>query len=84
MKNWQVQEAKNKFSEVIRDAQSGEPQFITKHGERTAVLLSAEEYDRLVGTTEPKKDLISLLLGGPKVDHFEVPRSSLTPRDVEF
>ncbi len=84
MKIWQVQEAKNKFSEVIRDAQSGEPQFITKHGEKTAVVLSADEYDRLIGKVRPETDLISLLLGGPKVDDFEVPRSTLRLRDVEF
>ncbi len=45
-KNWQVQEAKARFSELIRNADSG-PQTITVHGRRAAVVLSADDYDRL-------------------------------------
>ena len=44
---WQLQEAKNKLSEVINLALSSGPQLITRHGERTAVLLSYSEYERL-------------------------------------
>ena len=45
-KNWQVQEAKARFSELVRSADSG-PQTITVHGRRAAVVLSADDYDRL-------------------------------------
>lgn len=45
-KNWQVQEAKARFSELVRSADSG-PQTITIHGRRAAVVLSAGDYDRL-------------------------------------
>lgn len=45
-KNWQVQEAKARFSELVRRADSG-PQMITVHGRRAAVVLSADDYDRL-------------------------------------
>jgi prevent-host-death family protein len=44
---WQLQEAKNKFSEVIDLAISAGPQEITRHGKQTAVILSFEEYKRL-------------------------------------
>jgi prevent-host-death family protein len=43
---WQIQEAKSKFSALIHDAQDS-PQTITRHGEPVAVVLSASEYDRL-------------------------------------
>ena len=45
-RNWQVQEAKARFSELLRSADAG-PQTITIHGRRAAVVLSADDYDRL-------------------------------------
>ena len=44
---WQLQEAKNKFSEVVRRAKEEGPQTITVHGREAAVVLSIEEYDRI-------------------------------------
>lgn len=44
---WQLQEAKNKLSEVINLALSNGPQLITRRGEKTAVLLSYEDYEKL-------------------------------------
>ena len=49
MRYWQVQEAKAKFSEVIKNAQQSGPQEITSHGKPVAVVLSKEEYERLIG-----------------------------------
>ena len=46
MGQWQLQEAKARFSQMIRLAQD-EPQLITVHGQETAVVLSKAEYDRL-------------------------------------
>lgn len=44
---WQLQDAKNKFSEVVNLALSKGPQLITRRGEKTAVLLSYIEYEKL-------------------------------------
>jgi antitoxin Phd len=44
---WQIQEAKNKLSEVIARAQKQGPQLITRHGEKTAVVVSFAEYEKL-------------------------------------
>ena len=44
---WQIQEAKNNLSEVITLAIRQGPQLITKHGEKTAVVLSYNEYEKL-------------------------------------
>ena len=43
---WSVQDAKNRFSEVV-DAARQNPQTVTKHGKRVVVVVAAEEYDRL-------------------------------------
>lgn len=46
-RQWQLQEAKNRLSEVVDAATSDGPQVITKRGVRTAVVLSYSEYRRL-------------------------------------
>ncbi|HLA88227.1 MAG TPA: type II toxin-antitoxin system Phd/YefM family antitoxin [Anaerolineales bacterium] len=44
---WQIQDAKNKLSEVITRALKEGPQLITRHGEKTVVVVSYTEYERL-------------------------------------
>ncbi len=44
---WQLQDAKNKFSEVVNQALSKGPQLITRRGEKTVVLLSFVDYEKL-------------------------------------
>lgn len=46
-RSWQIQEAKNKFSEVIERALQQGPQVITRHGKETAIVLSYEDYRKL-------------------------------------
>lgn len=83
---WQLQDAKNKFSELVERAADGEPQVVTKRGKRAAVLVSAAEYARLKGRaagTAPA-DFIHHLLSAPKGD-FPVPRRAKTKlRRVDF
>lgn len=45
--NWQVQQAKARFSELVERAASGGPQTVTKHGRPVAVVLGVDEYRRL-------------------------------------
>jgi prevent-host-death family protein len=63
--HWQIQEAKQRFSEVIRAVASEGPQIITRHGEDVAVIVDIAEYRRL---TSPAKDLTRVLLGPPRLD----------------
>jgi prevent-host-death family protein len=63
--HWQIQDAKQRFSEMIRAVTSEGPQVITRHGEDVAVVVEIGEYRRL---TRPSADLVSILLGGPKLD----------------
>ena len=61
---WQVQEAKQRFSELLRKAETEGPQIVTRHGIEVAVVLSAEEYRRL---EHKPKDLNDVLLNAPRV-----------------
>jgi prevent-host-death family protein len=49
MHAWQVQDAKARFSELLRSATNDDPQAITVRGRTTAVVLSQDEYERLKG-----------------------------------
>ena len=44
---WQLQEAKNRLSEVVRKAQHEGPQTITVHGRDAVVVVSAKQFARL-------------------------------------
>ncbi len=46
--SWSLQDAKARFSELVRVAGEHGPQLVTLRGEPTAVILSIDEYDRLV------------------------------------
>ena len=63
--HWQIQEAKQRFSEVIRAVTSQGPQVITRHGEAIAVIVDVSRYHQL---TRAAVNLTDVLLGGPKVD----------------
>ncbi len=45
---WQIQEAKNKFSEMVEEAIKHGPQIITKRGVETAIVLSYAEYRKVM------------------------------------
>jgi prevent-host-death family protein len=64
--HWQIQDAKQRFSEMIRAVAHEGPQIITRHGEEVAVIVDIAEYHRL---THPVADLAAILLGGPKIDN---------------
>ena len=46
-RSWQIQEAKNKLSEVVEEAIEKGPQILTRRGVEVAVILSLEEYLQL-------------------------------------
>jgi prevent-host-death family protein len=78
---WQLQEAKQRFSELVRHARSHGPQVVTRHGEEVAVVVSIEEYRRLVADLPSFKEL---LLAAPDLDALEISRSRDTARVVEL
>ena len=79
---WQVQEAKQRFSEVLRAAEAGEPQFVTRHGEEVVVMITVAEFHRLRGQTQ---NLMGYLRAEPLVDEDIDPgRSAEGPRDIDL
>ena len=78
--SWQVQEAKQRFSELVRRTLDEGPQVITRHGHEVVVVLAAEEYRRLTGQVP---DFKSFLLSAPDLSLLDLdqPERDL-PRDV--
>ncbi len=89
-KTWPLQEAKAKFSEVVRLAQSEGPQIVTVHGQPTVIVTAVPPKQRLIaGKYEPTGtglDLIRAMQACPVPD-FEIPdrpRDSGPMRDIDL
>ena len=78
---WQVQTAKQRFSELVERAVNEGPQIVTKHGRETVVLLDIAEYRRLRGEPMNFKEF---LLSIPKGDDLEIERSKDPPREIDL
>ncbi|WP_163337095.1 type II toxin-antitoxin system Phd/YefM family antitoxin [Desulfopila sp. IMCC35008] len=79
---WQLQEAKNKFSKLVEKAQKTGPQVVTKHGRDAVVVLSIDDYKKL---TKRKHDLVKFFQSSPLAgEEIELSRSKERPRDVEL
>jgi len=77
---WQLQEAKNKFSNLVERAQQEGPQVVTKHGKAAVVVLSVDDYKKI---TKPKDNLIKFLQKSPLGDlELDLSRDKDAPRDV--
>ncbi len=83
--DWQLQDAKNRLSEVVNRARSEGPQVVTLRGKRAAVILSAESYDALLAS---RPTIVDRLLAGPTWDDELVEavnaRDKAPSRPVEF
>jgi prevent-host-death family protein len=51
---WQLQTAKQRFSELVERAQREGPQVVTKHGKEAVVVISADEYRHLKAPIRPR------------------------------
>lgn len=82
-RTWSVQDAKNRFSEVVEAARR-KPQTVTKHGKPAVVMVAVEEYERLRHFDRAQAlSFAELLLAMPQ-DGGEFPRLQAQPRDLEF
>lgn len=85
MQTWKLEDAKNRFSEVVRLALSHEPQRVTRNGRDAVVVISADDYERL---TTPG-DLVDFLRHSPLAealsgDDLDLDRPRDLGRDVAF
>ena len=81
LNQWQLQEAKNKFSQVVKQAQQGKPQYITVHGKPTAVIVSIEDYQKL---NQPQTSLSEALMIPLIENDLDLSRDRDTGRDLDF
>jgi prevent-host-death family protein len=80
--DWSVAEAKAQLSKLIEQARSEGPQTITRHGRATAVLVSAEEWERKSKRTG---NLAEFFAGSPlRGSGAGFPRRKDRPRKVDL
>lgn len=77
---WQLQDAKNRFSNLVEKAKNVGPQIVTKHGEEAVVVLSISEYKKLI---KPKQNIIGFFQKSPLADsNIDLERNKEIPREV--
>jgi prevent-host-death family protein len=83
---WTLQDAKNRFSAVVEAALAGTPQEVTRRGRPAVVVLSAEEYQRLLaGAVRSRESFAAHLMAFPGDETApEIDRAKVQPRDVAF
>lgn len=80
---WKLEDAKAKFSELVRRANSEGPQTVTVRGREAVVVLSAEHYGRL---QPPSADWLPLVefLGTLDLAGLDLTRERDVGRDVDL
>ncbi|MFN3351956.1 type II toxin-antitoxin system Phd/YefM family antitoxin [Pseudorhodoplanes sp.] len=82
-RTWSLQDAKNRFSEVVEAARR-KPQTVTKHGKPAVVVLDAEEYDRLQKLQQLEAPSFAEMLLAIPQGNIALERLGAKPRDVEI
>jgi prevent-host-death family protein len=82
--HWQLQDAKARFSELVRLARSDGPQHVSVHGRDEVVIIAAEEFRRLSGA-RTGRELIAAIQSSPYREiEIEPARGSMPVRDVSL
>lgn len=80
---WRLEEAKARFSEVVRRARTEGPQHVTVRGQAAVVVIAVEELRRLQPSTEPALPLLAFLQG-LELDGLDLEREPDPGRDVTW
>jgi antitoxin Phd len=79
---WQLQEAKNRFSELVNKALIEGPQVVTRRGEEVVVILSRNDYQKI---REAQPGLIEYFRASPLVGvDLDLDRDRSLPRDTQL
>lgn len=81
MATWQLQEAKQRFSELVRTALDDGPQVVTRNGREVVVVVPAEEWRAKEG---PKRDFHAFLVEGPSFDDLDLERPRRHAREPQL
>ena len=80
---WKLEDAKARFSEVVRLARSEGPQTVSVRGKDAVVVISVEELEQLQPTRVPRKSLVSFLEGLP-LNGLDLAREPDSGRDADL
>ncbi|MGQ0815739.1 MAG: type II toxin-antitoxin system prevent-host-death family antitoxin [Gemmatimonadota bacterium] len=86
MGTWKLEDAKNQFSKLVREARQKGPQIVTRHGQEEVVVIAVEEYRRLARRSGSfvafmrKSPLAKALAAG----EIELTRTRDLPRDISL
>jgi prevent-host-death family protein len=75
---WRLQDAKARFSELVRRVRSEGPQHVTLHGHDAVVVIAAEEFRRLQGARSGA-DLVAAMQASPYPDIDITPAGAPMP-----
>jgi antitoxin Phd len=82
---WQLQTAKARFSELFRLARSEGPQLITRRDKEGVVMISDEQYQRLVGKAHQPQNLLQFFRESPLVGiELDLERDKDEGGDIEL
>src|SRR5260370_5925706 len=81
---WRLQDAKARFSEVVREAQRRGPQRVTLHGKDAVVVVGVDEFDRLQRPVSGR-DIVEALAASPLAEvNFESLTVKSRVRDIDL
>jgi prevent-host-death family protein len=78
---WQLQHAKQRFSELVRTTLDEGPQVVTRNGKEVVVMVPAEQWRDAQG---PQRDFAAFLTEGPSFDGLDLERRGEYARDTEL
>jgi prevent-host-death family protein len=81
---WRLQDAKARFSELVRMAHSDGPQHVTLHGRDSVVVVNADEFNRLRGTRTGELLIEALQASPHRQVEIEPRRSAMPVRPVKL
>lgn len=79
---WQVQEAKNRFSEVIESAIKQGPQVVTHHGKAVVKIIALSP--RELAAADDDDGFLQHLMKAPKVGELQLPKRKSRKRFIEL
>lgn len=80
--SWKLEDAKARFSELVRRAHDEGPQAVTVRGRRAVVVIDADDYERLAAP-KPKLPLVAFL-EGLHLEGLDLTRERDVGREVEL
>jgi prevent-host-death family protein len=81
---WQLQDAKARFSEVVRRAKQDGPQHVTVHGREEVVVIGADDFRRLAGVRTGQALIDAMQRSPSRSTSLGPSRAPMRVRDVEL